>query len=81
MELAAEAGQKLKLDRATGNAEFEKLLSFYPKDGMIYFQRALAYEAIGEYNLAKIDYESSKRYFPLDRWQWEAQKALDVLAQ
>jgi tetratricopeptide (TPR) repeat protein len=81
MELAAEAGQKLKLDRATGNAEFEKLLSFYPKDGMIYFQRALAYEAVGEYDRAKTDYEKSKQYFPLDRWKWEAQKALDALEQ
>lgn len=81
MELAAEAGQKLKLDRVTGDAEFEKLLSFYPKDGMIYFQRALAYEAVGEYDRAKTDYEKSKQYFPLDRWKWEAQKALDALEQ
>lgn len=81
MELAAEAGQKLKIDRKAGEGEFEKLLSVYPKDGMVYFQRGVAYESIKEFALAKSDYKVAKQYFPLDRWQWEAQNALDRLVE
>jgi len=77
MEMAAEARQKMILDRNVGENEFIKLLSVFPDDGMIYFQRAGGYEMLGELNMAKRDFEIAKSLFPLDRWQWQAQEAIN----
>jgi len=81
MEWAAEARQVMIADRASGEAEFAKLLSNFPDDGMIFFERAGGYEALGELRLAKTDFERAKQLFPLERWQWEAQKALDRISE
>lgn len=81
MEWAAEARQVLIVDRARGEAEFAKLLSNFPDDGMIFFERAGGYETLGELGLAKADYERAEQLFPLERWQWEAQKALDRIVK
>jgi|SRR3990172_12755428 len=81
METAAEARQMLILNRAEGEQAFGKLLTLYPNDGMGFFQRASGYEVIGEFRLAKADYETAKQLFPLERWQWEAQEALNRIAQ
>lgn len=80
-EAAADARQKLLMERLQGEEEFKKLLTRNPNDGMIFFERATGYEAIGEYGLAKADYELAKSLFPLDRWKWEAQQALDKLTE
>jgi tetratricopeptide (TPR) repeat protein len=77
MEMAAEAGQELVLNRSRGESEFIELLSQYPDDGMVYFQRAKAYEMIGELGLTKNDYKSASELFPLTRWQHEAQLAIE----
>lgn len=77
MEMAAEARQKMIINRAEGEAEIQKLLSKFPDDGMIYFQKASGHEALNEFSKAKELYEIAKGLFPLDRWQWEAQEAIN----
>jgi tetratricopeptide (TPR) repeat protein len=69
MEWAAEARQTLIKDEASGAAEFNNLLSLFPDDGMIFFERANGYETLGKLELAKADYERAKDRFPLERWQ------------
>jgi len=81
MEMAAEARQTLVINRAQGEELFQRLLTLFPDDGMVFFERAGGYEAIGELKLAKADLESAKRLFPLERWQWEAQEALKRIEQ
>jgi hypothetical protein len=79
MEMAAEARQKMITNKKVGEQEFIKLLSIFPDDGMVFFQRASGYEKLNEIDLAKRDYENAKMLFPLDRWQWEAQEAINRL--
>ena len=81
MEMAADARQTLIANRVQGEQAFAKLLTLFPDDGMIFFQRANAYETIGEFKLAKIDYEAAKRLFPLERWQHLAQEAMARIDQ
>jgi len=81
MEMAADARQTLITDRPQGEHAFDKLLMIFPDDGMVFFQRASGYETAGDFKLAKADYEAAKRLFPLERWQWEAQEALNRIEQ
>ena len=60
MELAADARQVLIADRMKGELEFKKLLTIYPDDRMVFFERGSGYEALGENALAKSDYEIAK---------------------
>lgn len=81
MEAAAGARQVLLIDRAQGEADFHKLSSLFPDDGMIYFEQGNGYVALGELRLAKANLEHAKQLFPLERWQWEAQEALNRVEQ
>ena len=81
MEWAAAAKHVLIVDRVHGEARFAELLLCFPDDGMIFFERGGGYETLGELGPAKADYERAKQLFPLERWQWEAQKALDRIAE
>lgn len=76
-EMAADARQTLIRDRPKGEQEFDELFLIFPRDGMVFFQRAIGYETIGDFTHAKADYEAAKRLFPAERWQWEAQEALN----
>lgn len=81
MELAECARDTFKGNRKQSEKDFDSLLTVYPDDGMIYFQRAIAYAKYGEYTEAKQDYEKAKELFPLDRWKWEVQCAMEELEQ
>jgi tetratricopeptide (TPR) repeat protein len=73
---AADAA-KLKMigDRAAGEKAFESLLKQYPRDGMIYFKRGEAYEALREKALAAADYQRAMALFPMPVWKESARKA------
>jgi hypothetical protein len=72
MAMAEDAGNILITDRAQGEQAFERLLMRFPRDGMVFFQRAKAFEAIGEFKLAKADYEVAERLFPMEQYQASA---------
>jgi len=81
MELAECVRETYKQNREQSEKDFEDLLELYPDDGMIYFQRALAYARYGKYKEARRDFEKAKELFPLDRWKWEVQKSIEELEQ
>jgi len=63
-------------DRARGEREFQKLLARHPGDPMIYFQRAGAYETIGENELAASDYQRAMVLFPMKKFKDLAEAGL-----
>ncbi len=73
----ADAAKRMTLsDRAAGEAEFQRLLTAHPNDGMIYFKRGEAYEELGARDLAATDYRRAEGLFPLDEWKVRACQAL-----
>lgn len=59
-------------DRTRGEREFDVLLSDHPRDGMIYFQRAEAYEAIGDLDLALSDFRAAEQLiFNTKKVKWK----------
>jgi tetratricopeptide (TPR) repeat protein len=80
-EMAAEARETLASDSEKGNGEFEVLLRLYPADGMVYFQRGIGYETIGDLELAKADYEKARTLLILPRWRDEAGRARDRVTE
>lgn len=67
---AAEGAKDLMLsDRSSGQKKFESLLAKHPGDGMVLFQRALAYESLGEIDLAIGDIRRAKALFPKTEWK------------
>jgi len=77
MEAADSAKITMVSDRAAGEKQFESLLEQYPRDGMIYFKRGEAYEAIGEAKLAAADFQRAIAMFPKPDWKARAKEALD----
>lgn len=54
---------------------FDLLLKQNPRDGMIYFKRGEAYEAIGENALAAADFQRAMAMFPKREWKARAREA------
>jgi tetratricopeptide (TPR) repeat protein len=75
MDAAMAAKSTLICSRSKGEEEFDRLLTRYPADGMIYFQRGEAYERIGEMQLAALDYQRAIHLFREDTWQRRALEA------
>ena len=44
---------------------------------MIYFKRGEAYEALGEQNLAKADFQRAMALFPRPEWKARAKEAVE----
>ncbi len=76
MEDAANARLLMLKDRRSGELKFAQIMTLFPDDGMVYFERGRGFEELGEFNKAINDYEIAHNYFPLDRWKWEAQEAI-----
>lgn len=55
-----------------GNTVFKDLINEFPDDGMVYFERGIAFETMGKYGLAKLDYEKAKELFPVPHWKKNA---------
>ena len=75
MEKAADAGLIMVKDFSKGVEKFNILFSMFPDDGMVYYQRAIAYEKLGKYAEAIKDNNEAYRLFPLPRWKHEAEIA------
>ena len=77
MQAADIAKIEMMGDRAAGERRFELLLKQNPRDGMIYFKRGEAYEAIRENSLAAADFQRAMAMFPKPEWKARARQALD----
>ncbi|MEN6478594.1 MAG: DUF4145 domain-containing protein [Anaerolineales bacterium] len=73
--LAEVARQAMLRDRASGEVQFSRLLARYPEDGMVYYERGVAYRELGLYALALADFE---RAVPLLLLRESKQRALDA---
>ena len=76
MAEADDAKRRMLSDRAAGEREFRHLLAAHPNDGMVYFKRGEAYEALGARDLAAADYRRAEELFPLEDWKARARQAL-----
>ena len=74
---ARTAQQMMIADITSGEEEFERLLRYYPNDGMVYYQRGLGYEYHKEYEKAKSDLEKAEILFPKMEYQKLAREALN----
>jgi tetratricopeptide (TPR) repeat protein len=77
MEEADRAKLTMVSDRAAGERAFSELLARTPNDGMIYFKRGEAYEALGERTLAAADFRRAMALFPMPEWKARAREALE----
>ncbi len=67
MEEANAAKFTMTSNRSAGEAQFSGLIQRNPNDGMIFFKRGEAYEAIGEPVLALADFRRAMALFPMPR--------------
>lgn len=58
------AAQLLMRDRKAGEAQFASLLRAHPSDGMVYMNRAQAYEKLGELQRAALDFARAEVLVP-----------------
>lgn len=79
MQAADNAKATMIVDRANGEKEFGALLEKNPTDGMVYFKRGEAYEALGENELAAADFRRAMGLFPKPEWKALAKEAVDRL--
>jgi len=63
--------------RQTRRPDFAALLAQNPSDGMVYFKRGEAYEALGELALAQNDFQRALAMFPMAEWKARAKEAID----
>ncbi len=77
MEAADAAKLEMLSNRADGEKKFEELLKQNPRDGMIYFKRGEAYEAVGEKALAAADFQRAMAMFPKPEWKARAKEAAE----
>jgi tetratricopeptide (TPR) repeat protein len=76
MDEAEQAKKQMLVDREKGEAMFSVLIQRVNSDGMVYFKRAEAYEALGELELALEDYRRAYAFFPMLRWKRIAKEGL-----
>ena len=77
MEAADAAKLEMLSDRVGGEKNFDLLLKQNPRDGMIYFKRGEAYEAIRENALAAADFQRAMAMFPKPEWKARAKEAAE----
>ena len=76
MDEAEQAKRQMLVDREKGEVLFDSLIQRVNSDGMVYFKRAEAYEALGELELALEDYRRAYAFFPMLRWKRIAKEGL-----
>ncbi|MGH7923824.1 MAG: tetratricopeptide repeat protein [Candidatus Binatus sp.] len=70
-----------KSTRERGMHEFDCLVSDHPKDGMIYFKRAEAHEALNDLRAAAADYREAQSLFPKPIWRDLAESRAERLGK
>ena len=75
-QYAVDANKMMVANRESGEERFATLIKNHPNDGMIYYQRGLAYEILGEFDLAKSDFEKAEKLFPKQEYKGKAQDGL-----
>jgi len=65
---AVDANSEMMNDTDSGLIEFYQLLKDHPDDGMIYYERAEAYEYLGQKTEALKDYQIAKDKLPRAKW-------------
>lgn len=81
MEQADQAKCQMIVDQARGEQMFSDLILRVGNDGMIYFKRAEAYEALEKFDLAQADFRKALAYFPIDRWKKAAREGINRVDQ
>lgn len=76
-QLAENAKKEMILDFQEGQIFFEQLLNQYEADGMIFFKRAEAWEALGEFENALADFRKAKALFPMAPWKAKAEEGIE----
>jgi tetratricopeptide (TPR) repeat protein len=71
------AKKEMILSAQEGQVLFEQLLNQHGADGMIFFKRAEAWEALGEFKNALADFRKAKALFPMAPWKAKAQEGID----
>lgn len=75
MQAAESAKEVMSSNRVAGEMQFELLLTRHPHDGMTYFKRGEAYEALGESTLAGRDFGRAMELLPKPEWKQRAREA------
>lgn len=73
---ADHAKRQMMVEEAEGEALFKNLLERANMDGMIFYKRAEAYEALGKLDKAVEDFRKAMALFPMDRWKKAAREGL-----
>jgi hypothetical protein len=71
---ANDAARTMRGDRGRGELQFQQLLRRFPNDGMVYLQRAQAFEALGDFEASAADYDRAAGLLKYPSW---IQKARD----
>lgn len=58
----------MRRDRGRGELQFQQLLRRFPNDGMVYLQRAQAFEALGDLEASAADYERAAGLLKYPSW-------------
>ena len=69
MEESDLAKRHMIVDETNGRKIFEELINREGPDGMIYFKRAEAFEALGQYQNALDDFRKARALIPMEKWK------------
>ena len=69
--------RKMVVSKAEGLNLFDVLIQEHGEDGMIYFKRAEAYEALGNFKKSLADFRIAKALFPMPKWKQIAQDGIE----
>lgn len=64
MRAAEAAKSRMLTNRSVGERAFSRLIAEHQGDGMVHFQRGLAYESLNETALAIKDFQMARSLFP-----------------
>ena len=73
---AEQAKKDMIVKPKAGERKFKRLLGQHGADGMIYFKRAEAWQALGETDKALGDYGKAEALFPMDAWKARAREGI-----
>lgn len=74
---ALDANNDLIRNRRMGEIEFLELLHKYEDDGMVYYERAEAYEFIKDFENALKNFQKAEDNFPVEHWKRIARFGID----